>query len=450
MGMDIGMYYLRNLADLGEDTANSYFKVMANLGALPTNDAEAQTYGADYDVHKWLYKVDWVIDWALSTTEWGWRMTKMVGTTAALTTYQDPWAKLNTILLKILPLDQLLNQTGGGYSTFLQNILQGKLVNAISDLDFAKFVSIFDVPSGYFTNTKILDQAVQLIVKILNGVTNTVLSGNDIFRNGTYTSLDALLNQDNLKTDVKNLVGRLTTIYNNGLLDVALPFATMFLGWKADPQVYADPQLIFSNSNGNNYFYTGGTETLKVSNGSAGMLLKHRTSLAVDGTNLANPDTAYTIKITAISSNDGTIGTSTSLPKTLQPWEETTLTLTNSSTTSRAVQVTIAYTFTGKDGTAIGGTQYATSTIWVSSTKGNQSSTVAQTSNYKTKGGFLNTSTYTNWYRGAYESIHFVSVKDQIEGFGIPIVNEADYTSWVIAASQSTAPTSPLTMYTVT
>ncbi|MDO4847147.1 MAG: hypothetical protein Q3968_03330 [Clostridiaceae bacterium] len=451
MGMDIGMYYLRNLADLGEDTANSYFKVMNNLGALNSADAETQTYPADYDVSQWTEKVDWVIDWALSTTEWGWRMSKLVNVSFDITKPEDPWAKLNTILLKILPLNQLLNDSGittaeAPSNTFLEKILRGKLVNAISDLDFATFVSAFDVPSGYFTNTKILDQAVKLIVYILNGATNTVL-GQDIFRSGTYTSLDALLNHSNLKTDVKNLVGKLTTLYNNGLLDVAMPFVTMFLGWKSDPQVYADPQLIFENSQGYNYYYTSGTETLKISNGSAGMLLKHRTSLAVDGTNLANPDNAYAIKVLSVTSNDGTIGTSTSLPKTLQPWEETTLTLTNSSNTARTVQVTIAYTFTGKDGTAIGGTQYATNTTYVTSQKSSQS-TVAQSSNYKTTGGFLGATTYTNWYRGAYESIIFTNVKDGITGFGVPFKNEGSYTSWVIDASQNTAPTSPLTMFT--
>lgn len=445
MGLDLGLYYLRNLADLGEDdNTNSYYKVMANLGALPTSDAETQVYAADFDVSKWTYKVDWVIDWALCTQEWGWRMSKLVSGTnyGALTTYQDPWVKLNTILLKILPLNQLLNDSGittaeAPSNTFLEKILRGKLVNAISNLDFATFVSAFNVPSGYFTNTKILDQAVKLIVYILNGATNTVL-GQDIFRSGTYTGIDALLNHSNLKTDVKNLVGKLKTLYNNGLLDVVMPFVTMFLGWKSDPQVYADPQLIFSNSNGNNYFYTGGTETLKVSNGSSGMLLKHRNSTVTDS--------PYTITITGVSSNDGTVTTTTSLPKTIAPWEQTELTLRSSSTTSRAVQVTISYTFKGKDGSNLGGTQYATSTIWVTSTNGDQSSKTAKSQSYTTKGGFLNMTTYTNWYRGEYESIHFVTVKDQITGFGIPFTNEGSYTSWVIAASQSTAPTSPLTL----
>lgn len=447
MGVDLGLYYLRNLADLGEDdNANSYYKVMANLGALPTNDAETQVYAADFDVSKWTYKIDWVIDWALCTQEWGWRMSKLVSGTnyGALTTYQDPWAKLNTILLKILPLNQLLNDSGittteAPSNTFLEKILRGKLVNAISNLDFATFVSAFDVPSGYFTNTKILDQAVKLIVYILNGATNTVLGGADLFGSGTFTSLDALLNQANLRNAVvNNLLAKMSTLYTNGLLDVAMPFVTMFLGWKADPQVYADPQLIFSNSNGNNYFYTGGTETLKVSNGSSGMLLKHRNSSVTDS--------PYSITITKVSSNDNTIGTSTSLPKTIGPWEQQDFTLTNSSNTNRAVQVTIEYTFKGKDGSNLGGTQYATSTIWVSSTNGNQSSVTAKSQSYKTSGGFLGLTTYTNWYRGAYESIYFVTDKSQIEAAGIPFVNDVGYSTWVIAASQATAPTSPLTL----
>ncbi len=445
MGLDLGMYYLRNLADLGEDQATSYFKVMASQGALPTNDPETQVYTADFDVSKWVNKVDWVIDWALCTEEWGWRMSKLVGgLTVNLSTYQDPWVKLNTVLLKILPLNQLLNDGGVTTTsgTFLENILRGKLVNAISDLDFATFISIFDVPSGYFTSNNILDQAVKLIVKILNGVTNTVLGGADIFRNGTYTSLDALLNHANLRTDVKNLVGKLSTLYSNGLLDVAMPFVTMFLGWKSDPQVYADPMLIFENSQGYNYFYTSGTETLKVSNGSSGMLLKHRNSTITDS--------PYNIKITAVSSNDGTIGTSTALPKTIAPWAETTLTLTNSNTnTARTVQVTIAYEFTGKDGSPIGGTQYATNTTYVSNQKPS-STVVAKGSSHTTKsGGFLGIgqTTDTNWYRDAYESIVFANDKSTIESTGITIVNEAGYTSWVIAAQQNTAPTSPLTIY---
>jgi hypothetical protein len=432
MGVDLGMYYLRNLADLGEDTSSSYYKVMKTQGALPTDNAETQVYAADYDVSQWLKKVDWVIDWALSTEEWGWRMQKLVGTNAALTTYEDPWNKLNTILLKILPLDQLLNQSNGGYNTFLQNILQGKLVNAVSNVDFKTLVSIFDIPSGYFTENNILDQAVKLVVRILNGVTNTVLNNAAIINANTVNSAETLLSQANIRTVAVNLVSKLMVLYNRGLLDIAMPFVTLFLGWKADPQVFADPKLSFENSEGYAYYYTSGTETLKVRNDASGMLLKHRNSNITD--------TAYTIKITSLTSNDGTVTTTTSLPVTVAPWETGNLTLKNTSTTARAVQITIGYTVTGKDGAALGGTQYSTITTYVSS-QTPSTATQAQLGSY-TAGSVFNRQ--VNFVVEAHSTLEFVGSASEIDNFSISFKNEATHDNWIRSHSSKTAPTSPL------
>ena len=434
MGLDIGVFYLRNLADLGEDTTSSYYTVMKNLGALPANTAATQTYSAGFDVSKWTYKVDWVIDWALSTETWGWKMQYLVGTNAALTTYQDPWAKLNTILLKILPLNQLLNDSNGGYSTFLQNILQGKLVNAISDLDLAKFVSIFDVPSGYFTNNNIVDQAVKLIVYILNGVTNTLMGGTALANTSTFTGYTALLNQNNIKTLATTLVGKLYTMYGNHLLDLALPFLNMFLGWKTSPQTYDEPVLLFENSAGKDYFYTGGTETLYISNGSSGCLEKHR--------NGAN-DSAYDIKITGVSSTDGTISTTKTLPFTISPWGSETITLKSSSNTARATIVIIAYEFTGKDGQPVGGTQYKTVSTWVSNAQEN----ITQTASQNYKGSGCNNGGY-NYDRGAYDNQVFVKNADEVANIGFTITNKNDKTGWVQSATQNTAPANVFEFYT--
>ncbi len=434
MGVDLGMYYLRNLADLGEDTAQSYFKQMQSQGALPTDNAETQTYSADFDVSKWTYKVDWVADWALGTELWQWKMSKLVNAgTVNITTYQDPWAKINTVLLKILPLNQLLNDSGVSTTsgTFLENILRGKLVNAISDLDFATFISAFDVPSGYFRNTKILDQAVKLVVYILNGVTNKVMGGTDLLASGTYTTVTALFSHSNLTGTINTLVGKLTTLYNNGLLDPVMSLVNIFLGWKTDPQEYADPILQLSNSAAGSYFLTSGTETLKVINNSAGMLLKHRNSSIVD--------TAYSIKVVSITSNDGTI-TCNPNNKVLQPWEDATFTLANSSNTERAVQITVGYEFTGKDGAVLGGTQYKTITTFVSPTA-QSSNVVAKSSEYKYSYIFT---TYVDFYRNEYETIQFVNTVDAIEAFSIPFSSEVDRAQWVISATRNTAPASPL------
>lgn len=451
MGLDIGLFYLRNLADLGEDTASSYYKVMADQGALPANTAATQTYPADFDVSKWVNKVDWVIDWALSTETWGWKMQYLVGTNAALTTYQDPWAKLNTILLKILPLNQLLNATGGEYGSnateqtttnFLRNILQSKLVNAISNLEFDKFVSIFDVPSGYFTNNNIVDQAVKLIVYVLNGVTNTLMGGTELADTSIFTGYAALLNQGNIKTLAKNLVGKLNTMYTNHILDLALPFVNMFLGWKTSPQVYKEPILTFENSEGKDYFYTSGTETLYIENGSSDSLEKHR-----DGAGGFVNDSAYDIKITAVTSTDTDsakrVTTTAALPITIAPGASTTITLKPNNTTARATTVVIAYEFTGKDGQPVGGTQYKTLTTYISS--------ATDTVTTQPAGDYGQSGCGADWHflRSAYPSQLYIKTAAELANTALfTYTNQVKHTSWVISASQNAAPAAELQMIT--
>ncbi len=359
MGMDLGMYYLRNLADLGENTSSSYYKVMKNLGATPTDDAEAMTYAADFDVAKWTYKVDWIIDWALATDEWCWRMSKLVNVTGAttLTSYQDPWVKLNSVLLAILPLDQLLNADGGSASTFLEKVLRNKIVDAVagtgSDINntpfnFDTFVSLFDIPSGYFRNGKILDQALKLVISIVNGVASKAYGG-ELLSSSTYTTLNAVLTHSNLRTTAVNLVANiLKFIYTNGVLDVALPFVNMFLGWKTDPQEYHDPDIYWFNDGGDTYLYSGVTNTLRFVNNSSGMLLKHRN---------AEADKPYNIVVKSISFGDSGITTSTTFPKTCAPYETLDIALTVPANTNKAFKATVVYAFTGKDGNALGGDQ---------------------------------------------------------------------------------------------
>lgn len=349
MGMDLGMYYLRNLADLGEDTASSYYTVMKNLGATPTTDAEAMTYTSSFDVSKWTYKVDWILDWALATDEWCWRMGKLVNVTGAttLTSYQDPWAKLNTVLLSLLPFDQLLNVSGATSSTFLEKVLRDKLVYSIADLDVPNLVSLFDIPSGYFRNTKILDQAVKLVVGIVNGVASKAYGG-ELLTSSTYTTVTALLTHSNLRTTVKNLVANiLAFVYTNGVLDVALPFVNMFLGWKTDPQEFKDPEMYWFNDGGDTYLYSGVTNTLRFVNNSSGMLLKHRN---------ANADQPYNITVKGVNFGTSGITTTQSFPVTCGPYDTLDIALSVPSA-NKAFKVTVTYAFTGKDGAALGGDQ---------------------------------------------------------------------------------------------
>lgn len=354
MGLDLGLYYLRNLADLGEDTNYDYYKVMKNLGALPSNDAEAMTYTADFDVSKWTYKVDWIADWALATEEWCWRMSYAINVTGAttLTTYQDPWAKINSVLLAILPLDKLLNTSGATSSTFLEKVLRDKFVYAIADLDLPKLVSLFDIPTGtdcYFTSSNILNQAVKLIVYILDGILNKTYGG-ELLSKSTFTSLSAFLNHTNLKAVVVALVGKLNTfVYTNKLIDIVMPFVNMFLGWKTDPQEYKDPTIGFTNSGGDTYLHKDATNYITFTNNSAGMLLRHRSP-----DNLKYKyDSPYTIVVDSITFDTTQMSLKTALSGTnnrVAPYETKSYELKVTGTDAVA-KATVTYHFLGKTDT---------------------------------------------------------------------------------------------------
>ncbi len=151
MGADIGMSYLRNLADLGEDTAVGYKFV------------ESKTYtAANFDPKGWEATIDWVLDWALcSEYEWCWSMDKFVECTdeVDLATAQDPWVKLGDILYNLLPVTDLLNVDISD-PAWAEVALRDNLVLAILDLDFTKITGsteangIFNIPADSVLRTK--------------------------------------------------------------------------------------------------------------------------------------------------------------------------------------------------------------------------------------------------------------------------------------------------------
>ena len=360
MGVNLGMYYMRNLADLGEDDAtNGYFGAMANAKAIPANTPDGMTFGANAQYAgdgnaSWLHMVDWVIDWALSTeVEWAWQFDNLMdcGATVKLSTYENPFTKLNTIFLKLLPFDQLLNDSQVksstyGSNTFLENILKGGLVDSITSLNVPKLLSMLKIPNGYFTQGKIADSLVKIIVNLLDAILYKV-AGGDLINKNTINSVSTLLVHKNIQAVVKALVEKLGTAYNNGLLVPILPLANFFIGWTTDPQKYAEPTSYFTNDWGSTYLKTDNNPVFKVVNTSSGMLLKHRNSDTVDK--------AYVISITGITFTDG-VSTNAKFPVTVQPGDtaDIPLTVPNAST---AFKATISYKFTGKDGSALGGTQ---------------------------------------------------------------------------------------------
>ncbi len=347
MGTDIGMKYLSKLADLGSDKADGY------------SFAASKTYKlADFEknTRAWEDTIDWIIDWALtSDNEWCWKFQKLINTdglTLDLATAQDPWVKLDKIICDVLPVEKLINETASDGKTFLETVLREDIIDNLLNLDVSKLLGtnsvtgIFNIPANSTLRTEGMYPAVFRIVReLLNKVLGKVC-GNTALIGDSYNSLNAILQQSAIANLAETLVkGIAAAIKTGGLLDVALPFVNFFVGWTTNAQSYAEPKLTIDRGSLNYVQLTNGqmNTTLKVTNASAGMILKHGDTY----------DHPYMLTLKSVTVN----GTEmlTSGEKTLSPYESTDVTLNTAVPTDSLVKVTATYSFTFKDGTAYNG-----------------------------------------------------------------------------------------------
>ncbi|MBQ4571950.1 MAG: hypothetical protein IJA80_01575 [Clostridia bacterium] len=382
MGINIGFEYLRAFADFGEDTTEwssfiSYSGYKVDGGEFTEADLKLDNATANY----WEGILDYIIDWALDKDyEWTWKMENLVDTTGLtidMTTAQDPWAKLEKILGDLLPVSEILtvntsdSSTSRDYGTNkMEKFLRHDLILGLVDLRWDALINTiqFNGENNYFRNGNVLDQLAALIKGIVNGLLKKIGGGSYELIPSAVTDFDSLASHANIRTLAVNLVGKLETAYNNGLLDTALPILNFFLGWKTDPQEIADPQVWTTFRDGNDYAFqynigAGGAidsaETkIKILNNSAGMLETHR--------NTSVTDHAYDINIRNITS-DATVNTLTfTYDNVVSPWETIDVSVGGTYNGEEAVTVTIEYDYVGKDGQAIGGTQYTSVTFLVS------------------------------------------------------------------------------------
>lgn len=347
MGTDIGMKYLSKLADLGSDKADGY------------SFAASKTYKlADFEknTRAWEDTIDWIIDWALtSDNEWCWKFQKLINTdglTLDLATAQDPWVKLDKIICDVLPVEKLINETASDGKTFLETVLREDIIDNLLNLDVSKLLGtnsvtgILNIPANSTLRTEGMYPAVFRIVReLLNKVLGKVC-GNTALIGDSYNSLDAILQKSAIANLAETLIkGIAAAIKTGGLLDVALPFANFFVGWTTNAQSYAEPKLTIDKGSLNYVQLTNGqmNTTLKVTNASAGMILKHGDTY----------DHPYMLTLKSVTVN----GTEmlTSGEKTLSPYESTDVTLNTAVPTDSLVKVTAVYSFTFKDGTAYNG-----------------------------------------------------------------------------------------------
>lgn len=347
MGTDIGMKYLSKLADLGSDKADGY------------KFAASKTYKlADFEknTRAWEDTIDWIIDWALtSDNEWCWKVQKLINTDGLdldLATAQDPWVKLDKIIRDVLPVEKIINETATDGKTFLETVLREDIIDRLLNLDVSKLLGtnsvtgIFNIPANSTLRTEAMYPAVFRIVReLLNKVLGKVC-GNTALIADSYNSIDAILQKDAIADLAEKLIlGIAYAVKSGGLLDVALPFVNFFLGWTTNAQSYAEPKLTIDKGTLNYVQLTNGqmNTTLKVTNASAGMLLKHGDTY----------DHPYVLTLKSVTVN----GTEMlkSGEKKLSPYESTDVTLNAAVPTDSLVKVTAVYSFTFKDGTAYNG-----------------------------------------------------------------------------------------------
>lgn len=347
MGTDIGMKYLSKLADLGSDKAGGY------------KFAASKTYKlADFEknTRAWEDTIDWIIDWALtSDNEWCWKFQKLINTgdlDLDLATAQDPWVKLDKIIRDVLPVEKIINETAADGKTFLETVLREDIIDRLLNLDVSKLLGtnsvtgIFNIPANSTLRTEAMYPAVFRIVReLLNKVLGKVC-GNTALIADSYNSLDAILKKEAIADLAEKLiVGIAYAVKSGGLLDVALPFVNFFLGWTTNAQSYAEPKLTVDKGTLNYVQLTNGqmNTTLKVTNASAGMILKH-------GDTYDHPY-MLTLKSVTVNGEEMLKNGATEL----SPYESTDVTLNTAVPTDSLVKVTAVYSFTFKDGTAYNG-----------------------------------------------------------------------------------------------
>lgn len=347
MGTDIGMKYLSKLADLGSDKAGGYQFEASKTYKLA--DFEKNT-------RAWEKTIDWIIDWALtSDNEWCWKFQKLINTgdlDLDLATAQDPWVKLDKIIRDVLPVEKIINETAADGKTFLETVLREDIIDRLLNLDVSKLLGtnsvtgIFNIPANSTLRTEAMYPAVFRIVReLLNKVLGKVCDNTALIAD-SYNSLDAILKKEAIADLAEKLiVGIAYAVKSGGLLDVALPFVNFFLGWTTNAQSYAEPKLTVDKGTLNYVQLTNGqmNTTLKVTNASAGMILKH-------GDTYDHPY-MLTLKSVTVNGEEMLKNGATEL----SPYESTDVTLNTAVPTDSLVKVTAVYSFTFKDGTAYNG-----------------------------------------------------------------------------------------------
>ena len=462
IGTDIGFKYLTALADMGEDQAAFAGANWTESKTYTASDMDA-VVGKDGAVKLWEQRVDYIIDWALTTgAEYGWKFDRLVncGATVDLATVQDPWVKLGNIFKSILPIKDVFNIDTTS-ETWLETLLRDDFVLALLDLDVTKIVGgatangVLNIPTKSILRTTNTMSAVVVVIRnLLNNLLYKVAGNANLIDPAKITGIDSLLGSDttndrkNMATVVRSLLEKLFVAYGNGLLDPVMPILGFFVGWKTDPQEFDPPYISVNTSfTANNatvdygYLYAQGgsvSNSIMIKNDASGMLLKHRNSNVVDSAN--------TITVSKVTIDGAEVDLS-SVSTTIAPGGKINIPFTVPySGNEAALEVAVSYTVIGKDGNPLGGTMTATSFVFISDRAPEVHTTTYADLNKAVSGGINNGKWLIGVQPQSTTTVYVANDMDEANaiirsmGFSFKDVSESTFAIWVQSASAAGTP----------
>lgn len=362
MGIDFGMSYLTKLLDLGQNDGGW------EEDYTQTKEYNLSEFEADSS-KQWKKTLDWLIDYGLGNDkEWQWSgKSLLTAYTGDINVEEDPINKIDGLLTHYfaewkdyLSVDQFTDRPSD--EPFLLKFVRG-CFDAVLNVEFGKIIgqgtdykaSTYALSLNTGTEGKglqalrdqknifnhFLPKGIALVNKFLSPLTSK-----SAFIPTGIATIDDILDDTQSKHYIDdvivNLVESLSELIASGVLNVAGKAVNFFLGWKVLPQEFHTPTIIVKNSKSVNYVYTGeaASNTLKITNASAGMLFKH-------GQDGATVDNSYVLKINNIEASSGAVAFT---PGTeILPFENKEFPITPG-TNNSGVYYKVTYSVIGKDG----------------------------------------------------------------------------------------------------
>lgn len=241
----------------------------------------------------------------------------------------DGWAALNTLVFSIIPSNWLPASIGGSTKELLKNRVFGDIL----DLDTGSLFALFDHVAGNDLSSKTIKKVIlETIARLLNLIFPGALKS-------TYTTLDALINNAELKVVIETLLAQLYT-RRTSIIPVVLPLLTNSMGIST-PEEYSNPDLLLPNQ-------IKAATTFAIRNDSSGL---NTGATAANGTFVQ--DALYKIQIKSIETNIPAITPTNLVDQWINGGDALNCTLSGTFAANQVLMVTMTYDVYTERGTKL-------------------------------------------------------------------------------------------------